>query len=165
MADKDLGEELEKLEGLKDKQFKIFGIRMTPMTVGAALTALGSIIGLLYAGFTMYQKIEEVANLDVDEFNQRMEVMEAKMEETTEYTRDIKNGLRDDIMRIEQQADRTEDLVRKSTDDVRDMIDIAEQRFENKRDSLRQQVVRDTKELEERLMNRVQQALDNPLAN
>jgi len=169
MAKKDLediqGNIEEGIENLKNKSFEVFGIKMTPMTIGAAVTAIGSVVGMLYAGFVMYQKIEEVANLDIEAFNQRMEVMEAKMEETTDYTRDIKNGLRDDITRIEQQSDRTEDLVRKSVDNVRNMISDAEARFETKRDSLRQQVVRDTKELEDRLDKKIQRALDNPLAN
>jgi len=169
MAKKDLediqGNIEEGIENLKNKSFEVFGIKMTPMTIGAAVTAIGSVVGMLYAGFVMYQKIEEVANLDIEAFNQRMEVMEAKMEETTDYTRDIKNGLRDDITRIEQQSDRTEDLVRKSVDNVRTMIDDAEARFETKRDQLRSSVARDTKELEDRLSKKIQRALDNPLAN
>lgn len=169
MAKKDLGEMTENveqgIENLKNKQFELFGIKMTPMTISIALGGIGSVIGMLYAGFLMYQKIEEVANLDIDAFNQRMEVMEAKMEETVDYTRDIKNGLRDDITRIEQQADRTEDIVRKSVDDVRNMIDDAEARFETKRDQLRSSVQRDTKELEDRLQRKIQRALDNPLSN
>lgn len=178
MSNKDLGEELENIEenieNLKNKEFRLFGMKMTPMTIGAAVTAIGSVIGMLYGGFLMYQKVEQAIEFvdqqeqyeeKIADYDKRMEIMEAKMEETVEYARDIKGGLRDDILRIEQQADRTEDMVRKSTDDVRNMISDAEQRFETKRDSLRQQVVRDTKELEERLNMKLQRALDNPLAN
>jgi LPS O-antigen subunit length determinant protein (WzzB/FepE family) len=178
MSDKDLGEELENIEegieNLKNKEFKLFGIKMTPMTIGAAVTAIGSVIGMLYGGFLMYQKVEQAIEFvdqqteyeeKIADFAKRMEIMETKMEETVEYARDIKGGLRDDILRIEQQSDRTEDMVRKSIDDVRNMISDAEARFETKRDSLRQQVVRDTKELEDRLDSKIQRALDNPLAN
>jgi hypothetical protein len=178
MSDKDLGEELENIEegieNLKNKEFKLFGIKMTPMTIGAAITAIGSVIGMLYGGFLMYQKVEQAIEFvdqqqeyeaKIADYDKRMQIMETKMEETVEYARDIKGGLRDDILRIEQQSDRTEDMVRKSIDDVRNMISDAEARFETKRDSLRQQVVRDTKELEERLDSKIQRALDNPLAN
>ena len=169
MAKKDLediqGNIEEGIEDLKNKSFEVFGIKMTPMTIGAAVTAIGSVIGMLYGGFLMYQKVESVANLDVEAFEQRMQIMETKLEETVDYTRDIKNGLRDDITRIEQQSDRTEDLVRKSVDNVRNMIDDAEARFETKRDQLRSSVQRDTKELEDRLQKKIQRALDNPLAN
>ena len=125
----DLGKKLDEIESLKDKKFKLFGISMTPTTIGAAVALLGSVIGMLYAGFVMYQKIDSIANLDVEAFDNRMKVIEAKVEETVEYTRDIKNGLRDDILRIEQQSDRTEDLVRETEDKVRTMIDDAEMRL------------------------------------
>ena len=178
MSEKDLGEELdnieEGIENLKNKEFKLFGIKMTPMAIGAAVTAIGSVIGMLYGGFLMYQKVEQAIEFvdqqeeyeqRIADYDKRMEIMETKMEETVEYARDIKGGLRDDILRIEQQADRTEDMVRKSVDDVRNMITDAESRFETKRDSLRESVSRDTKELEDRLMKKIQRALDNPLAN
>lgn len=161
----DLGKKLEEIESLKDKKFKLFGISMTPTTIGAAVALLGSVIGMLYAGFVMYQKIDSIANLDVEAFNNRMKVIEAKVDETVEYTRDIKNGLRDDILRIEQQSDRTEDLVRETEDKVRTMIDDAEMRFETKREQLYMSNKADLKELEDRLNKKVQRALDNPLAN
>jgi len=178
MSDKNLGEELENIEegieNLKNKEFRLFGMKMTPMTIGAAVTAIGSVIGMLYGGFLMYQKVEQAIEFvdqqqeyeeKIADYDKRMQIMETKVEETVEYARDIKGGLRDDILRIEQQSDRTEDLVRKSVDNVRNMISDAEARFETKRDSLRQQVVRDTKELEDRLDKKIQRALDNPLAN
>jgi hypothetical protein len=161
----DLGKKLKEIESLKDKKIKLFGISMTPTTIGAAVALLGSVIGMLYAGFVMYQKIDSIANLDVGAFENRMKVIEAKVEETVEYTRDIKNGLRDDILRIEQQSDRTEDLVRDTENKVRTMIDDAEMRFETKREQLYMSNKADLKQLEDRLNKRVQQALDNPLAN
>ena len=45
-----------------------------------------------------------------------------KVEESVEYTRDIKNGLKDDLLRIEQQTDRVEDMVRDNEDKVRKML-------------------------------------------
>jgi len=178
MSERDLGEELENveqgIENLKNKEFKLFGIKMTPMTVSALVAGVGSLVGALYGGFLMYQKVEQAIEFvdqqqeyeeRIADYDNRMKVMETKMEETVEYARDIKGGLREDILRIEQQSDRTEDMVRKSIDDVRNMISDAEARFETKRDSLRQQVVRDTKELEDRLDSKIQRALDNPLAN
>jgi len=165
MARKDLGDEIGKLEGLKDKKFGLFGYNVSITTLGLAFTGLASVIGVLYAGFVMYQKIDSIANLDIEAFNQRMEVIEQKLEQTVDYSRDIKNGLKDDILRIEQQTDRTEDMVRKMIDDVRNMIDDAEARFETKREQLYMSQKADIKELEDRLNKKVQRALDNPLAN
>ena len=105
-----------------------------------------------------------------------MKVMDTKVTEAVEYSRDIKNGLRDDILRIEQQGDRIETLVRTNTRELRDamdeveantrdMIDAADERFEDRRDQLRASQDQDIKELEERLEALVQRALDNPLAD
>ena len=175
---KDLGEEIENMEegieNLKNKQFRILGLRVSFMSITALFAIIGTVLGALYGGFLMYQKVEQAIEFveqqeeyeaKINAYDKRMQIMESKMEDTVEYTRDIKGGLRDDILRIEQQADRTEDMVRKSVDDVRNMITDAESRFETKRDSLRETVNRDTKELEDRLMRKIQRALDNPLAN
>jgi len=175
---KDLGKEIENMEegieNLKNKQFRILGFKVSFMSVSALVAIIGSVLGALYGGFLMYQKVEQAIEFveqqeeyeaKINAYDKRMQIMESKMEDTVEYTRDIKGGLRDDILRIEQQADRTEDMVRKSVDDVRNMITDAESRFETKRDSLRESVSRDTKELEDRLMSKIQRALDNPLAN
>jgi septal ring factor EnvC (AmiA/AmiB activator) len=160
---------LGKVDKLKEKlanaDIKILGYKLTPTQLGMAFAVLSTVLGSLYGGFTMYQKIESLANLDLGAYQQQMDIMDAKIESTLDYTRDIKNGLRDDINRIEKVSDRTEDDVNKLEDKVRDMIDDAETRFETKRDQLRTSNQADIKELEERLNAKVQRALDNPLAN
>jgi serine phosphatase RsbU (regulator of sigma subunit) len=161
----DLGDDIERLEGLADKRLSIGGYQFTPAQLGMALAGISSIIGALYAGFVMYQKIEEVAGLDLGAYEQKMEVMDAKVQESLDYARDIKNGLRDDILRIEKQTDRVEDMVRNTEEKVRVMIDDAEIRFESKREQLRTSQSADMKELEDRLNAKLQRALDNPLAN
>ena len=152
---KDLGKGLEEIENLKDKEFRLLGIKMTPTTIGAAVALIGSVIGALYAGFLMYQKVEEVANLDVGAFEQRMEVIETKLDEAIDYTRDIKSGLRDDILQIEKQVDRMEDMVRKSEEDVREIVQNAEERFENKRDALQNDYDESANRLQESSQNRM----------
>ena len=160
------------IDGLADRQIKAGGMRLTAGSIMAIFAFLSTIVGGLYGGFVLYQKIEAVAGLDIEAYQQNMNVMDAKIvgisekvEESVEYTRDIKNGLKDDILRIEQQTDRIEDMVRKSEDSVRDMIDAAEVRFENQRERVRVSQSGSMKELEERLMDKLQRALDNPLAD
>lgn len=172
MARRDLLEELDNIENLKDKGFTLFGMRMTPTAIAAAFALLSTVVGTLYGGFIMYQKVESIANLDLDAYQQAMDVMDAKVtgalakvEEAVEYSRDIKNGLKDDILRIEQQTDRVEDTVRNTEEKVRTMIDDAEIRFETKREQLRMSQSADMKALEDRLNEKLQRALDNPLAN
>src|SRR6056300_908124 len=200
MADKDLGEELENIEegieNLKNKEFRIFGIKVTPMTAIAALTAVGSLIGMLYGGFLMYQKVEQAIEfVDQQEeykefmasYDGRMKIIETKLEEAVDYTRDIKGSLKDDILQIEKQVDRMEDKLRGQEEENRTIIANAEERFENKRDRLQNdydekanrlqesntnritdlenKMERDLKDLDDRLSKKLQRALDNPLAN
>ena len=160
------------IDGLADRQIKAGGMRLTAGSIMAIFAFLSTIVGGLYGGFVLYQKIEAVAGLDIEAYQQNMNVMDAKIvgisekvEESVEYTRDIKNGLKDDILRIEQQTDRIEDMVRKSEDSVRDMIDAAEVRFENQRERVRVSQSGEMKELEDKLMGKLQRALDNPLAD
>jgi hypothetical protein len=160
----DLGEKLEELEGLKDKGVTVLGLRMTPATIAAAVALLSTVCGTLYGAFVMYQKVEEVAGMDLGAYQQQMEIMDAKVQEALDYARDIKNGLKDDIIQLEKQVDRAEDAVRTNEENVRILIDDAEKRFEIRRDQLRMSQDQDMKELEDRLNGRLQRALDNPLA-
>ena len=160
------------IDGLADRQIKAGGMKLTAGSIMAIFAFLSTIVGGLYGGFVLYQKIEAVAGLDIEAYQKNMDVMDAKItgisekvEESVEYTRDIKNGLKDDILRIEQQTDRIEDMVRESEDKVRSMIDAAEVRFENQRERVRVSQSGSMKELEERLMDKLQRALDNPLAD
>jgi type II secretory pathway pseudopilin PulG len=164
--------DLTNVESLADKEVKAGGVKLTASSVLAILAFLSTVVGGLYGGFTLYQKIEEVAGLDLGAYQQQMDVMDAKVsgisekvEESVEYTRDIKNGLKDDLLRIEQQTDRVEDMVRDNEDKVRSMIDDAEVRFENQRERVRVSQSSAMKELEDRLNAKLQRALDNPLAD
>lgn len=167
-----LGDKLFELEEAKDKEFRVFGIKVSFVSITALGALLSTLGGGLYAGLLMYQKVEAIANLDLEAYQQQMDVMDAKVtgmaekvNEALEYSRDIKNGLREDILQIEKQTDRVEDMVRKTEDKVRTMIDDAEVRFETQRDRLRMSQDGDMKELERKLNEKIQTALDNPLAN
>ena len=133
------------------------------------ISALSTLGGASWAGFEFYADYmdmkEVVLNIDTGEIESRNKIIEQKLDDAISYTRDIKSGLRDDIISIEKQADRVEDKVRESEEKVRLMIDNANDRFETKRDALKSDSDRDMKELEERLTKKLQRALDNPLAD
>ncbi len=123
----------------------------------------------------MKAKIESYIAPDLSGIEKQLEVTQAKLDEALDYSKDIKNGLRDDIVRVEKILDQVEDAVNEMETKVREMIDIADQRYENKRDqlltdyeqkadSLRTSTDLKLKELETRLNKRLQRALDNPLA-
>jgi hypothetical protein len=162
----------DNIDGLADREFKTGGMKVSFGSIMAILAFLSTIVGALYAGFLMWQKIEAVTGLDLEEYQLQMDVMDAKVtgisekvEESVEYSRDIKNGLKDDLLRLESQVDRIEDMVRESEEKVRTMIDNAEVRFENQRERVRVSQDSSMKELEDKLMGKLQRALDNPLAD
>jgi septal ring factor EnvC (AmiA/AmiB activator) len=162
----------DSIDGLADREFKTGGMKLSFGSIMAIFAFLSTVVGGLYGGFVLYQKIESVAGLDLEEYQLQMDVMDAKVtgisekvEESVEYSRDIKNGLRSDILSIEKQTDRVEDMVRESEDKVRKMIDDAEVRFENQRERVRVSQSGSMKELEDKLMDKLQRALDNPLAD
>lgn len=150
-------------------EFEIGGMTFKGGKMFVMLTALSTLGGAAWAGFEFYSDYmdmkEVVQNIDTGEIESRNKIIEQKLDDAISYTRDIKSGLRDDIISIEKQADRVEDKVRESEEKVRLMIDNANDRFETKRDALKSDSDRDMKELEERLTKKLQRALDNPLAD
>ena len=150
-------------------EFEFAGMTFKGGKMAVVLTALSTLGGASWAAFEIYKDYmdmkEIVQNIDVDAIEARNNEMTVKLDTAIEYTRDIKSGLRDDILRIEKQADRAEDKVRVSEEKVREMIDSASERFETKRDSLKSDTDRGMKELEDRLDKKLQRALDNPLAD
>jgi len=123
----DLGEGLdqfeEEVENLKNKKMKLFGITMTPTTIGALFALLGSIGGGLYGGFEVYKDYmdmkEIVQNIDIDEIQAANTLQLQKLEDAITYTQDIKDGLKADVARLEGLIDSLEDKVIAAEDTVR----------------------------------------------
>jgi uncharacterized phage infection (PIP) family protein YhgE len=150
-------------------EFEFAGMTFKGGKMAVILTALSTLGGASWAGFEFYKDYmdmkEIVQNIDVDAIEARNTQIEQKLDDAIEYTRDIKSGLRDDILSIEKQTDRVEDKARTMEERVRDMIDKASERFESRRDSLISDNNRELKDLEKRLNDKIQKALDNPLAD
>ena len=150
-------------------EVEIAGMTFKGGKMAIILTALSTLGGASWAGFEFYKDYmdmkEIVQNIDVDAIEARNTQIVQKLDDAIEYTRDIKSGLRDDILSIEKQADRVEDKNRAMEEKVRDMIDKASERFESRRDSLISDNNRELKDLEKRLTDKIQKALDNPLAD
>ena len=165
---------------------------------------LGTIMGGLWGGFEVYQRyldmegrISEFISPDLSEYDKRIAIMENKFavidkgitlledeiasnraDTENQYVtiKDLKQSVRDDIDRQEKIIDKVEDDISGIESDVRDTIDVADGRFESKRDQLqkdyeqksdtiRADVERKLTDLETRLNKKLQRALDNPLAN
>ena len=155
------------------------GIKVGGSKALLIIPLLGTIIGGLWGGFEVYQrhldmeaKIASYTAPDLTGIEQELAVIQETLISVSEsvelardYTRTIKNDLKDDIARQETLMERLEDKVNSSQDEIDTTIDTAEERFDARRDALYSDTDRKIKELEERLNARLQRALDNPLAN
>ena len=160
-------------------EIEFAGIKFKGGKMVAVAMGLSTLVGGLYGGFEVYKDYMDMKEMiqsyvapDLSGFQEQLSVIEQKMANTedavlqaTDYARDIRNDLKDDVSRVEVIVDRIEDRVNDSEKDMREMIDLAEQRFDNKRDQLFQYSDREIKNLESRLNRKIQEALDNPLAN
>lgn len=171
-------------------EIEIGGVSFKGGKIFLAVSVLSTAGGAMWGGFEFYkdymdmkEQIQNYVAPDLSGFQEQLSVFEERMialensvEEARGYTRDIKNDLRQDIDRLEKIVESAEDRTKAVQDDAftairemekqtREVIDNAEQRFDNKRDALSLDTERKLKELEERLNNTVQRALDNPLAN
>jgi len=148
------------------------------------VTALG---GGLWGGFEFYKDYmdmkEIIASIDTQAIEAKQNQIDQQLSDAIDYSRDIKNGLRDDIVRLERIIDKMEDDVNGVETKTRQLLDDAEKRFETKRDDLLNQYVAQkdmlirentankellqTKvdQLKQDMEKKLQRALDNPLAN
>ena len=140
------------------------------------LTALSTLGGGLWAGFEFYADYmgmkEIIQNIDTDAIAARNAVIETKLDEAIDYTRDIKSSLRDDIIRVERVAEDASNRVKVVQDDIdtrmRELSDLSRESEKDVRNTMRETEDRiDTKmeKLDKDLRDTLQKALDNPLSD
>ena len=196
-------------------EMEIAGVKFKGGKIFLVLTALSTLGGGAWASFEVYkdymdmkEQIQNYVAPDLSGLNTKLEVLlehqktveehmnfvskELKMfkessDDQIEYVKDMRNGFREDIQRVEKIMDQVEDDIKEVESDVRKMIQNAEERFENKRNALqndydnskerlsqqsrneskdlKDKMERDMTDLEARITKKLQRALDNPLAN
>ena len=153
----DLGDKVAEIEGLVDKRIKIGSLRFTYTQLVGAFALLGSILGSLYGGFLMYQKVEGIANLDLGAIQSAMETTSADVLRVEEVASAIKIELKEDLSRLRDSSYNLENRI----DTKLQSIDVRITTMDNKLDKFDIQL----DATEEKLMKRIQQSLDNPLNN
>lgn len=153
----DLGDKVAEIEGLVDKRIKIGSLRFTYTQLVGAFALLGSILGSLYGGFLMYQKVEGIANLDLGAIQSAMETTSADVLRVEEVAKEIKVELKEDLARLRTAQYNLENRI----DSKLQSIDVRITNMDNKLDKF--DIELDA--TEEKLMKRIQQSLDNPLNN
>lgn len=157
-------------------EFEFAGMTFKGGKAAIVFTALSTLGGALWAGFEFYTDYmdmrEVVANIDVGVIEARNAVIETQLEEAIAYTRDIKNGLKDDITRIERVTDstsaRVKDMQADMDDRLREMSDLTRETEKDVRDTMREvetRIEEDMEKLDEDLEEKLQKALDNPLSD
>ena len=181
----------------KDTVISIGGYEFTPAKLMVAATLVSSTLGGLYGAFEVYKdyigmkkKIAEYTAPDLSEFDKRLAVIEENSQKASDYTRDIKTDLKNDIRRNEsvteqversvKQAQReTESEMREMRKAVREDLEKARTEanairrdMENTRKEInnefaqaRREINREVVELKKEVDNKIQKAMDNPLAN
>ncbi len=189
---KDLNKEVDKLDAAvkkyasKDTVISIGGYEFTPAKLMAGFAIVSSILGSLYGAFEVYKDYQDMKNKiakyvapDLSEFDKRLAVIEENSAKTTDYTRDIKNDLKTDIRRNEsvteqversvKQAQReTEQEMRQARKDVREDLDKARAEVNAIRKEIadaRRDINREVEQLKREVDQKIQKAIDNPLAN
>jgi gas vesicle protein len=151
--------------GMKFKGGKIFVI----------LTLLSTLAGGLWGGFEFYkdymnmrEKIETYTAPDMSGFDKRLELTKQKLDmleneismildEVTlvaDVAKELKNDLKSDVRRIETIVEDVETRVKEDSRDNAKDLKIAIDEIEE-----------DMKELDENISDKIQKALENPLAN
>ena len=153
----DLEELVRQGEGIKDRKLKLFGLRLSGASIVGAFAIISTIIGTLYGGFLMYQKVESLAALDLGDIS-------ASMQKTSS-----------DVIRIEQHADAIKIELKKDMTDLRNAqwnleskvdgklqsVDTKLTSYDTKLDRFEVKVEKTKTDIEKR----IQESLDNPLAN
>jgi dsDNA-specific endonuclease/ATPase MutS2 len=187
----DLNKKVDELEAAakqyasKDTVISIGGYEFTPAKLMVAFTLVSSLLGGLYGAFEVYKdyqgmkkKIAEYVSPDLSEFDKRLAVIEENSSKTTDYTRDIKTDLKQDIRRNEsvteqiersvKQAQReTEAEMRQARKDVKEDVDKAKTEVDLIRREMaatRREISREVETLKKEVDNKIQKAIDNPLA-
>lgn len=148
---KNIDEKVDKLEEAVDPNtvISIGGYSFTPAKLMIAGGIISSILGGLYGAFEVYkdyqnmkEAIQSYVAPDLSQFDKRLAVIEENSSKTTDYTRDIKNDLKNDIRRLEKVVEQVE------------------------RDSkqLSRETEQDIRNLRKEVDNKIQKAMDNPLA-
>ena len=174
----DAAEEAMKKYASKDTVISIGGYEFTPAKLMVAFTLVSSTLGGLYGAFEVYKdyqsmkkRIAEYVAPDLSVFDKRLAVIEENSQKATDYTRDIKNDLKADVRRVESVVEQVERNQKQSAREVEQAVQAVRSETRATTKEVEQQmkeVSRETqnsiKQLQREVDNKIQKAMDNPLA-
>ncbi len=174
-------------------EVEVGGVKFKGGKMMVLLTVLSTAGGALWAGFEFYkdymdmrEKIESYSAPDLSGFDKKLAVLRQDMNNLKEleaiikqsasdardYARDIKNDLKDEIVRTEKLVEAVDRRTKTIQDDVRSAIDkendrnnTLRDRINSRMDSLDDSLSSKMKALQEETNAKIRKALDNPLSN
>ena len=167
---KDLDEQVDKLEAAVDPNtvISIGGYNFTPAKLMIAGGIVSTVLGGLYGAFEVYKdymdmkaQIQEYVAPDLSGLSERLTELEQRMEnaellvaETNDYVGEIRTDLKNDIRDIQSVVDAAE---RRNRELERELL-TSIRTIDKENDA-------NLKALEKKVDEKIQKALDNPLAN
>lgn len=170
---KDVNAQVDKLEeaakkyASKDTVISIGGYEFTPAKLMVAFTIVSSTLGGLYGAFEVYKdyqsmkkRIAEYVAPDLSDLNKKMELTQQNAEKSVQYTQDIKNDLKTDIRRLENVVDNVERAAKQSARETD--VSVRELQQEMRKNS--REMDQAIKQVQKEVDQKIQKAIDNPLA-
>jgi|TARA_B110000908_G_C9960962_1_gene316845 Skp family chaperone for outer membrane proteins len=153
----ELEDKIKQVEGLQDTRLNFLGLRFTPAKLVAAFALISTITGSLYGGFLLYQKVESLANLDLGSISSQMSKTSAEVLRIEEHANAIKIELKKDMTDLRNSQWSLESKV----DTKLQSVDTKLTNYDTKLDRFEIKVEKVKTDIEKR----IQESLDNPLAN
>ena len=172
-----------------DTVISIGGYEFTPAKLMVAFTLVSSLLGGLYGTFEVYKdymgmkkKIAEYVTPDLTELYKKMEVLDANTSKMTEYTKNIKNDLKQDVRRVESVVENMERSTKSSQRDTDSAIKEIKKESDTTLKEVRRYSDQSVKEVTQELIKnqkettaeiralrnevdmKIKKALDNPLS-
>jgi hypothetical protein len=127
-----------------------FKLKLNSAFLAMAIPIATTVGGAMWGAFEFYKdytdmktKIQKYVAPDLSAFDKRLAVIEENSQKTTDYTRDIKNDIKQDLRRLEVVVEQVERATKQSQRDTENEV----------------------RQLRKDIDNKIQKALDNPLAN
>jgi len=116
-------------------EVEIAGAKIKGGKIMLILPLLGTLGGGLWGGFEFYKDYmdmkEIIQNIDIDSIQSENTLVQTKLDKAIDYTRDIKDDLREDILKLEGYIDKMDSKVEKSIDSVRETKLLIDATLEN----------------------------------
>jgi len=153
----DLENKIKQVEDLPNKQIKIKGFKFSGASIMALFALISTILGSLYGGFLLYQKVEALASLDLGDISSQMKKTSADVMRIEEHANTIKLELKKDMTDLRNSQWNLESKV----DGKLQSVDTKLTNYDTKLDRFEIKVEKVKTDIEKR----IQESLDNPLAN